>query len=619
MSLKLDPARAECSLNATNSAIADLRRNEVAALHWLFLQHVVERHPESGRSQLMNRTSTLRLFHHLRSLGQGSVYTQDAKVQKLFRKCATGSEAHGHISFASLAWILSFFAHGHIGRALTLHAAELVYANLSATARNAKRVPAICHAAELAGRRPMVLVNDTVGAAWRYYSAFTCSEPGSILRDQVCLTFKSAILGDKIKGIRLRQGREEAADVEMLLNFPWDQRMLVHNHALLQVQNDSWVLVGGMEAFGRTNRTCRKLHSRNRPMCLEQLKKDVERVPANKPARGSNSVVAGVRMMRGTGLTWSHCTWDEPKVIIRGTDPPGCVDRRSDFTGFPHHVACEFDGRFSLVVMPAAVSTKYRIYARANLRYGAITGGRNVQTSQSPTLAAGSWTPWRPVEILGVDTSSFDLYFFAVQSNPVDNATLMALMPVAEPPWACIAVAFSRDGVTFSRPRNLRDAPIALRKHTTVAIEDKHRGGYDARSEDHPVANMIPDPLHPTDGLLLYIHHAVSGMTYRDVKPHVAGYQVLASDLREWTQSGLRALDEAAGIVVAPPAKVASSSAAAAAAVAAAATPPPPRATAGTPEATASAASMEMAAARRARNAKALRWQARKSRRAATA
>ena len=211
------------------------------------------------------------------------------------------------------------------------------------------------------------------------------------------------------------------------------------------------VVAGGMESF-ETNVTCRKKHRFSRSRCLVQVERTDDLLPVGPrtQATGPLAAVEGMRITTGVGWAWSLSAWDAPRISLRGSDPPGCVDRRPEFTGYPWRTACEFDGRFSLVRAPTDGS--FRLYARSNLKYGALTGGRNVQTTRTHALSNGTWERWTPVQLLGVNPSTLDLYFFAVQINPVHPSTFMALMPVAEPPWACIAVAFSLDGVRFSRP-----------------------------------------------------------------------------------------------------------------------------------------------------------------------
>eukprot|EP00966_Prymnesium_polylepis_P179652 4159661-Prymnesium_polylepis.1 len=74
---------------------------------------------------------------------------------------------------------------------------------------------------------------------------------------------------------------------------------------------------------------------------------------------------------------------------------------------------------------------------------------------------------------------------------------------------------------------------------------DPLMGGFSARGEDHPVAGVVPDPQSPAD-LLLYIHHAVQGLSYRDAEPHVAAYRLPRTSLLDWTRQAQRELDACA-------------------------------------------------------------------------
>jgi hypothetical protein len=170
-----------------------------------------------------------------------------------------------------------------------------------------------------------------------------------------------------------------------------------------------------------------------------------------------------------------------------------------------------------------------------------------VQTTSTPTLGR-NWTRWRPVILSGVDPVRVDLYFFAVQTNPVDPQMLMALFPLSEPPWACIAAAFSLDGITFSAPINLYNSRVGFREHTLKSsldrfLDSKLRPGFAARAEDHPVAGIVADPRPSGDAFLIYIHHGVRGTSYRDDEPHVTGYRITVATLRSWSASAKRELD----------------------------------------------------------------------------
>ena len=179
-----------------------------------------------------------------------------------------------------------------------------------------------------------------------------------------------------------------------------------------------------------------------------------------------------------------------------------------------------------------------------NRKYGAVAGGRFVQTTTSPDLKS-RWTPWERIGIHRANPDHMDLYFFVVQLNPLDQRTLVALFPVSEPPWACVAAAFSCDGVHFSRPINIMNSRVAFRHHMTHSANDRF-SGFSARAEDHPVAGIVPDPLASNQsGYLLYIHHLVRGVSYRQGDSHVAAYALPAAVLRGWTERAVKQLGAA--------------------------------------------------------------------------
>ena len=83
----------------------------------------------------------------------------------------------------------------------------------------------------------------------------------------------------------------------------------------------------------------------------------------------------GVKLSRANlSFPWNASAWSSPHNVLSGSNPAGCVDRRP-ITGYPLREACEFDGRLSL----AQLGGRYFLYARANLRFGAVAGGRYVQ------------------------------------------------------------------------------------------------------------------------------------------------------------------------------------------------------------------------------------------------
>jgi hypothetical protein len=144
-------------------------------------------------------------------------------------------------------------------------------------------------------------------------------------------------MGNQVNGLRLRRGRRAIPySLVSLFRFPWDQGMFAHNHAILQLANDSWVAVGGMEGFA-ANQSCKRRHRRgwvvNRPSCLRVVNAARNASPS-VVAKGENAIVAGVRVTRGRGWRWTESAWDEPQVFLRGFSPPGCIDRRPEYTGY---------------------------------------------------------------------------------------------------------------------------------------------------------------------------------------------------------------------------------------------------------------------------------------------
>ena len=562
----------KCTDDTTRNASSLLTADERAAVRWCFDKFA------SGQATLsLNRT--LQLTNFLRRARRDG--TRVARlVPRLFASCDAARD--GRLGLTKVTWILLASSPDLVPQAWRIRYAETLHASMWERVRQGQRSPKACRvrAAEQGGLERIATIEATRNTLWRYYTAFPCSSKcvgrnclrSAPLTRQVCLTMKSGVKTRSLLGLRMLDGRASMpGGASYILGdpapghpFDWAEGMFVHNMAILQtsVANDEFVMIGGMQGFV-TNRTCANTTTRynKRRWCLEpDVRRDGE-VSASAPARGSRAVLSGVRLTRGRGWRWRRDAWSEPHVVLRGNDPPDCVDRRPEFTGYHPEkprsaAACEFDGRLSAVRLRDG---SFRLYARANRAYGAIAGGRHVQTTSSPDLERG-WVPWRPIEFHrnSVDANSVDIYFFAVQTNPVNDSMLLALLPLSEPPWACIAISFSLDGVTFSTPINLLDSSVSFRQHAAHSILD-HFGaavfygtgwsslGFAARGEDHPVAGMVADPLaNGTEGsrFLVYIHHAVQGISYRQDAARVDAYALSGSVLRAWTMQAARELAE---------------------------------------------------------------------------
>lgn len=381
-----------------------------------------------------------------------------------------------------------------------------------------RQVPAssVCSATSLMGNQSGLVINATWNKVWRYYTALECGEPSAA---RICLFFKKMGKAAVLGGLNSTDGLHFGdASTILRLETPWTENLFTHNVAILRDGGkQSYAMMGGMQGFV-SNTTCRLRHPEHtRSACLQL------------------EPTTGVRLSRGTGFPWSAERWSPPAAVLSGAAPAGCVDRRPRYTGFPRLHACEFDGRLSAVRARQGV---YLLYARANLQFDVVAGGRFVQVSRSARLD-GSWAAWQPVQIAGVDPTKIDIYTFAVQRSPLEDGTLLAIFPMSEPPWACVAFAVSKDGVRFSRPVTLRNGQLGVR------IND--RGTLEWRGEDHPAAGAvraIDDP----GTIIVYIHHAVKGTTTREnAVPHVRAYKLDAVELVRQTSRGLRELRESSG------------------------------------------------------------------------
>ena len=109
-------------------------------------------------------------------------------------------------------------------------------------------------------------------------------------------------------------------------------------------------------------------------------------------------------------------------VIVRG-DHPGCVEARPKLNG-----TCEYDGKISFVRMASAGSVVWHVFTRTNLK---PHGGRFVQVA-SASSAQGPYGAFQPIQIDGYDEGGpgGNIYFAAVDNNPLDTETALGLFPV---------------------------------------------------------------------------------------------------------------------------------------------------------------------------------------------
>ena len=438
---------------------------------------------------------------------------------------------------------------------------------------NATGGPSICqqaHRPPLFMHRSNEIIQITSGQMWRYFSLVPCGSPR---KPQLCLIFKKDVESSNTRLVRtsLQDGLAFATappappgDAEVLIDaasFDGNraskhaERFIAHNLAILPLtpasrrrRDGRFAIVGGLG-------------------------------PATLTSNRRGAPVEGIRMTEGSGLPWHNTSWSQPRIIISGNMPSSCIDRRpsrlpledpsdeiQESLVLPNVPACEFDGsivrcfsnlpalgclhirpltewlRVSYAIEELSLvhhRGEFRIFARANLREGSVRGGRFVQTTSSPDGRA--WNrPWRLIRVRRLPPDKADVYLFHAQTNPVDESTLLALFPVSQPPHACVALSFSKDGIEWSTPHALMRCSLGWRTQTVDGF-----GPIEWRAEDHPVSGTVLSVA--TDEVWFYIHHEVHGMSMRwgaQRPAHVARYRMPRSRLRELTRTALRSLDE---------------------------------------------------------------------------
>ena len=141
---------------------------------------------------------------------------------------------------------------------------------------------------------------------------------------------------------------------------------------------------------------------------------------------GLGTAGLGIRLFTADSAAEIHSgRWLDPAssvIIVRG-DHPGCVEARPDFNGI-----CEYDGKISFVRMVSAGSVVWHVFTRTNLK---PHGGRFVQVA-SASSAQGPYGAFQQIQIDGYDEGGpgGNIYFAAVDNNPLDTETALGLFPV---------------------------------------------------------------------------------------------------------------------------------------------------------------------------------------------
>ena len=141
-------------------------------------------------------------------------------------------------------------------------------------------------------------------------------------------------------------------------------------------------------------------------------------------SNGAEYAGAGIRLFMADSAAEVHSgRWlsSAGSVIIRN-DHPGCIEARPQFNG-----KCEYDGKLSFVRMASAGSVVWHVFARANLK---ANGGRFVHVANASS-AQGPYGAFQRIQIDGYDEGGpGNIYFAAVDNNPLDAETMLGLFSV---------------------------------------------------------------------------------------------------------------------------------------------------------------------------------------------
>ena len=243
--------------------------------------------------------------------------------------------------------------------------------------------------------------------------------------------------------------------------------------------------------------------------------------------RVRNDLRDGVRLLRAESIAdlragqWHAANRSALPRLTSGRHP-GCVSRLRSGVPLPR---CEYDGKLGLVRHRA----QWLLYARANTK---PWGGRFVQVAASTTDdVAGPYGQFRRLSIKGYDEAGdANIYFAAVEANPLDERTLLGLFPVnlgeAGKPngngEAFIAIALSCDGLHWSEL-----TPLVWSV------------GIDGRTLDHPVDGLVADRV--SGDVSFWLARDASGVnnghrTNATSAPRLVRYALRADALREMTR-----------------------------------------------------------------------------------
>ena len=325
-----------------------------------------------------------------------------------------------------------------------------------------------------------------------------CSPDGLAFRPELAVVADSGIM----VGPRFRLVSRLNATVGRA-----EDHSMTHNLAVLRLRNGSYMIAGGTARGKRRTRGIRLLTR--------------TAWHADGGTR-TGDVVAGRLVMDGL-----HS---------------GCTDRRIPKQPCYHCLqgsiakmqpaakgsgVCEYDGRLSLVFHRG----RYLLYARANV---ASHGQRFVQVAAS--VDAYNWAPFQGIAVTGYNYTEGEIYFWLVEPNPLDNTTLIALLPLIHRYRGCVGISLSRDGVHWTKPDPLLRCSVHGERtthHPAAGVVRRGRRVYIYVQEHVPGVWMDEQTPWPTVKLL------------RNRNPHsrVVRYGLPTRVWEEWTLSRRRDLE----------------------------------------------------------------------------
>ena len=364
----------------------------------------------------------------------------------------------------------------------------------------------------------------TVGQ-WRYFTAFNCEEA-------LCLAFMNRAKREEWVGSLVshdggRSFGSRDAPPTLVLPAHWElepgRRLdwMTANLAIMRSENSgAFMLFGGLSQADVRTPGVVFAQGRSHRFSAHGL------APTPLPGAG------------GAPYHAQPSQWRAVRTLFDGRHP-GCVEgRRADhdvglsklLNATPDgRLACEFDGRLSAVEF----SGRTWLYARAN---PALSGQRFVQVTSSADLH--EWAPFELLRVDGYRMEDGDIYFLAVQRNPVAPAlapvSLVGLAPLVHRGEGCIGLTASIDGVRWS-------TPVPLLRCGTDHGDPFHPGH---RATHQPAAGM----LQRGDRVLIFVHEFVSGIVqhrqgHGGQKPaRLRRFAVPVDVFAAWTRDAVRSL-----------------------------------------------------------------------------